>query len=77
MRCKHWQLVEKRSGGCRAMYKTVMKSSGTISNSRRLARQGETQGCADYKIVWNDLRAVNEHFEPLSNAARGRPSVSQ
>jgi hypothetical protein len=32
-----------------------MKSSGTISNSRRLARQGEAQGCAEYEIVGNDF----------------------
>jgi hypothetical protein len=33
-----------------------MKSSGTISNSRRLARQGEAQGCAEYEIVGNDFK---------------------
>jgi hypothetical protein len=48
--------VEKRSAPMPARPKTVMKSPGAISNSRRLARKGEAQGCAEYEIAGSDFK---------------------
>jgi hypothetical protein len=50
------QFAEKRGGGCRARRKTAMKSPGAISNSRKVARQGEAQGCAEYEIAGSDFK---------------------
>jgi hypothetical protein len=50
-----------------------MKSPGAISNSRRLARKGEAQGCAEYEIAGSDFKQL----ERFSNADRRRPRVFQ